>query len=112
MFRQAGRAPPTPTHLCPSLTRFWPVCKGGGSFTLAVGAAVHLLIYLAIYLMSLPAEKIGRYSATTITQIINPTKTIISGSMIVDINDGGEFLLVIAGVLRSGYGIPQNKRSR
>lgn len=62
--------------------------------------------------MSSPAEKIGRYRATTITQIINPTKTIISGSMIVDISDGGEFLLVIAGDLRSGFRIPQNKRSQ
>ena len=62
--------------------------------------------------MSSPAEKIGKYIVTTITQIINPTKTIISGSMIADINYGGEFLLVIAGDLRSGCGIPQNKRSQ
>ena len=51
---------------------------------MAAGAAADLFIYLAIYLMASPAEKIGRYSATTITPIINQTKTIISGSMIVD----------------------------
>ena len=62
--------------------------------------------------MASPAEKIGKYSATTVTPIINPTKKIISGSMIVEINDGGELLLVIAGDLGSGFGIPQNKRSQ
>ena len=34
--------------------------------------------------MASPAEKIGRYSATTMTPIIRPTKTIIKGSMMVD----------------------------